>query len=270
MEHEYKYQIREDGVYRIHVEEDSEPWNPRTEQDGNIGTMFCRHARYQLGDQTEYKDAAGMKSAILTELGIPMKRVENRLRKKKEGVRLSYDRSSRCWQLYSFNAWSAGRRQYGVVDEAECLDFLEDSILECLPMEDLIALCRNDLVVLPIFLYDHSGLTMNTSGFSCQWDSGQVGYIWTTYKKAMEAMRHPEGTKKELRERIIEDLQDEVSMYDKYLQNDCYGYIMERYQDSEWTEVDSCWGYYCNGSPLEEVAREVLGDDILDELPMSA
>ena len=30
--------------------------------------------------------------------------------------------------------------------------------------------------VLPLFLYDHSGITMNTGGFSCPWDSGQVGF----------------------------------------------------------------------------------------------
>ncbi len=33
-------------------------------------------------------------------------------------------------------------------------------------------------VVLPLFLYDHSGITMNTTGFSCPWDSGQVGFIY--------------------------------------------------------------------------------------------
>ncbi len=34
-------------------------------------------------------------------------------------------------------------------------------------------------IILPLYLYDHhSGITMNTSGFNCQWDSGQVGVIY--------------------------------------------------------------------------------------------
>lgn len=271
MEYAYKYQINREGeVYRIHVEEDDDPWNPRTDQDGNIGIMFCRSRDHELGDKTDYKDLAGLKSAILTELSIPMKRVEDRLRKKKDGVRLSYNRSDRCWQLYGHNAWIAGKPQYGVVDEAENLEYLSDSIMEYLPMEDLTAICRNHLVILPLYLYEHSGLTMNTSGFSCPWDSGQCGYIWTTTKRAMEIMGHPTGRGKEFLERITESLQAEVSMYDSYLKNDCYGYIVEKYQDDEWTEIDSYWGYYCSGSPLCEIAKEVFGEDILDELPMTA
>ena len=30
---------------------------------------------------------------------------------------------------------------------------------------------------LPLYLYDHSGLTIATTPFSCPWDSGQVGWI---------------------------------------------------------------------------------------------
>ena len=32
-------------------------------------------------------------------------------------------------------------------------------------------------VILPLFLYDHSGITLQTSPFSCPWDSGQIGFI---------------------------------------------------------------------------------------------
>ena len=36
----------------------------------------------------------------------------------------------------------------------------------------------NDFVFRPLYLYDHSGLSMSTSPYSCTWDSGQVGYIY--------------------------------------------------------------------------------------------
>lgn len=270
MEDEYKYQVRTDGIYRIHVEEDDDPWNPRTDQDGNIGTMFCQHSRYQLGDRTEYNDAYGMKAAILKELNIPMKRVENRLRAKTEGVRLSYNRSEKIWQLYGGHAWINGKQQYGVVDEAESLSYLEDSIIEYLPMADLIVICGDDLVMLPLYLYDHTGITMNTTGFLCPWDSGQVGYIWTTIKKAMEITGIVKDSQKEMKKWILESLQTEVSLYDQYLTNDCYGYIIEKYEDGEWTQVDSCWGFYCSQDPLKEISTEVFGDNILNEFPASA
>lgn len=46
----YKYYKEEGKIRRIHVEEDMNPWNPRTEQDGNVGTMMCWHRNYALGD----------------------------------------------------------------------------------------------------------------------------------------------------------------------------------------------------------------------------
>jgi hypothetical protein len=42
---------------------------------------------------------------------------------------------------------------------------------------------EDNVVCLPLYLYDHSGITMNTTGFSCPWDSGQVGWIYATKQK---------------------------------------------------------------------------------------
>ena len=50
-------------------------------------------------------------------------------------------------------------------------------------LKDYIQNNKHDIVSLPLYLYDHSGLTINTTGFSCPWDSGQVGYIYVTYEK---------------------------------------------------------------------------------------
>jgi len=33
-------------------------------------------------------------------------------------------------------------------------------------------------VVLPVYLYDHSGISIQTKPFSCRWDSGQIGFIY--------------------------------------------------------------------------------------------
>ena len=50
-------------------------------------------------------------------------------------------------------------------------------------LEEIISLIkRKDVLSLPLYLYDHSGITINTTGFSCPWDSGQVGYIFVRYE----------------------------------------------------------------------------------------
>src|SRR3989304_5726596 len=37
---------------------------------------------------------------------------------------------------------------------------------------------ENKIIFLPLYLYDHGGITMSTGAFSCPWDSGQVGFIY--------------------------------------------------------------------------------------------
>ena len=103
-------------------------------------------------------------------------------------------------------------------------------------------------VILPLYLYDHSGITMNTTGFSCQWDTTKVGFIFVSKEK----VRKEYGVKrinKELIEKVTKVLVGEVETYDQYLRGDVYGYeIYEVTTCSEGHEhetlLDSCWGFY--------------------------
>ena len=48
---------------------------------------------------------------------------------------------------------------------------------------------NNVIALLPLYLYDHSGLSMSTSPFRSRWDSGKVGFIYAT-EESMRAMGH--------------------------------------------------------------------------------
>lgn len=107
-----------------------------------------------------------------------------------------------------------------------------------LSMNQLFERAQKRAAILPLFLYDHSGITMNTSGFHCPWDSGQVGYIYVS----LESIRREHSVKrvtKALRERIVKHLIQEVEVYDHYLTGNCYGFVVEK--DDE--EIGSCWGF---------------------------
>jgi len=109
---------------------------------------------------------------------------------------------------------------------------------------------ERNIIMLPLYLYDHSGITMNTSGFSCLWDSGQVGVIYVTREKILKEMGEYENGKlmrpamvisKKRRQRIIELLRSEVRAYDQFLTGDVYGYATK---DEDGEDLGSCWGYY--------------------------
>jgi len=112
-------------------------------------------------------------------------------------------------------------------------------------------------IVLPVYMYDHSGITLRTTPFSCPWDSGQVGYIYVEPEKARREMQTKRLTK-EVREKIEKVLAAEVETYAEYVSGQVYGYVVE--QDGR--HVGSCWGYL--GSDREymlECAKDTADAD---------
>lgn len=109
-------------------------------------------------------------------------------------------------------------------------------------------LCKNlgAVVVLPLYLFDHSGITMSTDSSrfrACDpagWDWGQVGFIYAT-REAVLANFMKKRLTKSLLEQTASVLTNEVEVYDQYLQGDVWGYIIE---DDQGNVVDSLWGMF--------------------------
>lgn len=106
-------------------------------------------------------------------------------------------------------------------------------------MEKDIIKKENVAVILPLYLYDHSGITISTSSFNDRWDSGMIGFIYMTKKDAIENYGKKIMTPK-VKERALKNLEGEVETYDQYLTGDVYGFKV--FEDDE--ETDSCWGFY--------------------------
>jgi hypothetical protein len=104
------------------------------------------------------------------------------------------------------------------------------------PAEWLNALGRQlpDALVLPLYLLDHSGLRISTTPFSCPWDSGQVGWIYTTPARFAELGLDWDP------ERARRELLAEVETYGQYLAGDVYGFRL--LENGE--EISSCWGFF--------------------------
>lgn len=101
--------------------------------------------------------------------------------------------------------------------------------------------------ILPLYLYDHSGITISASSFSCSWDSGQVGWIYATPEDVETA-----GCKWDDVERI---LRSEVDAYDRFLTGAVFGYVVEVGEECDqghthWEIEDYGWGF--SGDNLED------------------
>jgi hypothetical protein len=123
-------------------------------------------------------------------------------------------------------------------------------------------------VVLPLYLYDHSGLTMSTGSFGDKWDSGQVGWIVAT----PEAIRKNFMVKritKAIRARAEEVLRSEVATYDDYLTGNVWGYTLDVSEACEacGSKVpksegsDSCWGFIGSDPSTLDAMKEHVEEE---------
>lgn len=129
---------------------------------------------------------------------------------------------------------------------------------------------NTNAVILPLRIYDHSGVTMSTTNsypYNDQWDSSMVGFIYTT-KERMKKL-WGDQLPRTWRKKAVEVLVSEVKEYDNYLTGNIYGFTLEKKINhkacehcgaaayTEYIEEDSCW--------------EIFGDwetsGLLDNMP---
>lgn len=189
---------------------------PNPRDDDNLGRMVCWHGRYHLGDKHSFKNTIHCFLGLVREKD---KHHANALHQE----------------------WQYGSERPG-----------GEIVLE---LQELVS--RDpDTFMLPLYLYNHSGLTINTTGFSCPWDSGQVGWIYTT-KERFDKFGSDWGKRKEY-------LLGEVETYDQYLRGEVYKFTL--------AQKETCAS--CNEAIEEVIAEEsgFYGDSfkengLLNELP---
>jgi hypothetical protein len=89
-------------------------------------------------------------------------------------------------------------------------------------------------IVLPLYIYEHGGVTISTEPFSCPWDSGRVGFI-VVREDVIRCEFNGD------REKALKCLQSELNTYDQWLRGETYGFCIV---DEDGDVIESCWGFY--------------------------
>ena len=120
------------------------------------------------------------------------------------------------------------------------------------------------LVIKPLYMYDHSGITISTKPFSCPWDSGQIGWVYITNKTidVCGTTINNDETFAQYKERLRKHLDAEVEVYDQYVRGDVYLFELT---DENGDEIDSCGGFYGDDWKTNGISAYV-GEEFLDAL----
>jgi hypothetical protein len=243
--------------YTLFIVNDDMPENPREGRD-NFGHMICFHSRYSIGDEHKYENTHELFADVIRH-SVPDKDIIAFIKDgNSETSKLEYDRSSHEWELnvYSdfFKKWFT---EFSASGPLESISDLAGTIIENMKGSEMFPLVEKANCILPVYLYDHSGLTINTTGFTCPWDSGQIGWIYASHAqvKAEYGAVMPENLKKA--ESLLES---EVKLFDYYLTDQCYGFQLFEGD----VETDSCWGFFGDIRDVQDAVKEYLPDECKD------
>lgn len=150
-------------------------------------------------------------------------------------------------------------------------DYRKDDFESLAELKEQIEKDNNVVLIAPLYLYEHGGITISMGSFSCPWDSGQVGWIYLPREKL-----HELGGNEDELVRAERCMKAEVETYDQYLTGEVYGYVFKLPPPlpcpccgrSFESEVEgSCWGFF--GDPDDVVGEadipEKYRDMILSE-----
>ncbi len=285
---------KDDTMYMVHIVLDPCPEDPRIEwREMLTDTMACWHRRYKLGDELAEGDAKNP-SAFWQHLlrktvgdGEILDALEDG---KFDGITVE-KKENGSYNIYEKMAVS-------VAVEGETKDVLTftdiprnallDYVIDDISISDCMKLLEPYAVWMPLWLYDHSGITMScgerTYPYNDAWDSCQVGWIITMKDVAMKTLRevvkdengdpvmemheYPYGLKlpkvvtRELtedtwRECAIVKMKESVKEYDSYLRGEAYCFTLYSADPND---------EYSEWMPDEDVVPTggFLGDDIFE------
>jgi hypothetical protein len=159
--------------------------------------------------------------------------------KDKWELKISYDEiadSPRSWDNLGTICVSRACRY--VSNEATAL--ADSDVLEWCDAEiDKKALEDRGYIVLPLSVYDHSGVSFYIGGKRDRWDSGQIGW----YIASKDDIRKAYNVKR-ITNRILEKakhlMESEIQTFNAYVNGQVYEFTLYHNGD----EVDSCGGFY--------------------------
>jgi len=129
-------------------------------------------------------------------------------------------------------------------------------------------------VICPLFMFDHSGISLSITPFSCPWDSGQVGFVYVS-KDAVPGPVIGEAW----RARAMRIIREEVEDYSAFVAGEVFGYTLylglnsqgepfmrpvngpHELHEIEWEFISSCWNIVGH-----DAAKEYILSDMPDKI----
>ena len=204
--------------YCLHIQRDDQAEDPREEMD----LMACWHGRYKLGDKVEDKDPEEFWRRLVRERVTCGEIFAAAEAGKLNGICLApnkeHPEDADVYETYYLrtvlgNTAPSERLEYEGISKDAVVGYIMDD----LTVGHCMTLLRPYVEWLPLWLYDHSGITMacgeRTRPYDDEWESMQVGWIIALKERVLSELCVGEDA---WRERAVACMRSSVREYDQY------------------------------------------------------
>ncbi len=223
--------------------------NPR--DWSNVATFVCEYRQYNLGDIQNIQDAVNelyssyVSSKAVIDYFVKTRHAKLIAGEEDDGSDHYYEYETKvCGEMYK-HCISADSS----IGDDEIAGEMEDE----LDLGEKLQLIEEsgEVVMLPISMYEHSGITLwlgsKDSHFDSQWDCSSIGFAYVEKNTAEEeGMLDPgEKYKHDWKEWAYAMMEGEMQTYDQFVRGEVYGYMIEDENGEEATDSNlcGCWGF---------------------------
>lgn len=261
----FKKEEYRDCTINVYYDNDAE--SPR--KWDNVAVFVCKYGNYSLGDRQDIED-------VIKELfaeHVSPKAIIDYFVKTRHAELVEGEEGDRSDHYYKYQKkwYDDSMHDYYIDADSQTDD--EDTIScamadELSEGEKLQLVCdSDDIVVLPIAVYEHSGITMWLGSvddhFDSQWDCSDVGFAYIEKETAMKEGALKEGD--DWKAWATNRMSSAMKVYDEYLRGECYGYEVE---DEDGDFVDGCWGYIGDSKVEDSImpeAKAIIDQHIIEK-----
>lgn len=121
--------------------------------------------------------------------------------------------------------------------------------------------------MVPLYLLDHSHLSLSIVDFNDRWDSGQIGFAFLTAENQKDLVGAYDIT--DLHEASLEVLKQELEVYEGWMNGEAYSIMVEDVNTGE--TIDNIGGFYgtdFSANGLDDYIPEEFVEDVYKTLSM--
>lgn len=130
---------------------------------------------------------------------------------------------------------------------------------------------KMDFFISPLYMYNHSGISLSLSPITCDWDTSKIGWVYVTLDRFKEHYFDDYTGSEEQKKKLTDAINGELSVFNDYYAGNVFYFTLEKKVTCQccdhvaYSDIDSVGGYYFNSfKECKTLVKDFVGRDLVE------